>query len=82
MFGKFKKRIGLGTWSWGNKFFWNYQISNDENLRLTFNEALRRGFDLIDTADSYGTGNLNGRSEFLLGEFLSDISIKKKNVFK
>ena len=53
-----KKRIGLGTWSWGNKFFWNYQSTNDDDLRETYNEALRRGFDLIDTADSYGTGNL------------------------
>ena len=57
-----KKRIGLGTWSWGNKLFWNYQFTNDDDLRETYNEALRRGFDLIDTADSYGTGNLQGRS--------------------
>jgi len=49
-----KKRIGLGTWSWGNKLFWNYQSINDDDLRETYNEALRRGFDLIDTADSYG----------------------------
>ena len=45
-----KKRIGLGTWSWGNKIFWNYKTSNDENLRETFNEAVKSGFDLIDTA--------------------------------
>ena len=65
-----KKRIGLGTWSWGNKLFWNYQSTNDDDLRETYNEALRRGFDLIDTADSYGTGNLQGRSELLIGKFL------------
>ena len=47
-----KKRIGLGTWSWGNKLFWNYKSLNDDDLRETYNEALRRGFDLIDTADS------------------------------
>ena len=76
-----KKRIGLGTWSWGNKLFWNYQIRNDDNLRETFNEALKRGFDVIDTADSYGTGGLQGRSESLLGEFLLDISsAKRKNI--
>ena len=68
--GKVKKRLGLGTWSWGNKFFWNYEIDNDDELRETFNEALKRGFDFIDTADSYGTGNLKGRSESLLGKFL------------
>ena len=73
-----KKRIGLGTWSWGNKIFWNYKTSNDENLRETFNEAVKSGFDLIDTADSYGTGNLNGRSESLLGLFLKDTSFAKK----
>ncbi len=73
-----KKRIGLGTWSWGNKLFWNYKSSNDDALRETFKEALKRGFHLIDTADSYGTGNLNGRSESLLGEFFSDTSISQK----
>ena len=67
-----KKRIGLGTWSWGNKFFWDYQISNDDDLRETYKEALKRGFNLIDSADSYGTGKLNGRSEELLGKFLLD----------
>ena len=42
-----KKRIGLGTWSWGNKLFWNYQSTNDDDLRETYNEALRRGFDPV-----------------------------------
>ena len=72
------KRIGLGTWSWGNKLFWNYQSTNDDDLRETYNEALRRGFDLIDTADSYGTGNLQGRSELLIGKFLLNTSSAKK----
>jgi len=76
---KVKKKIGLGTWSWGNKLLWNYKSSNDDNLRETFNEALKRGFNVVDTADSYGTGNLQGRSELLLGEFLSDISSAKRN---
>ncbi len=76
-----KKRIGLGTWSWGNKLFWNYKSTNDDDLYETFNEALRRGFDLIDTADSYGTGNLQGRSESLIGKFLLNTpSAKKKRI--
>ena len=76
-----KKRIGLGTWSWGNKLLWNYQSTNDDDLRETYNEALRRGFDLIDTADSYGTGNLQGRSELLIGIFLLNTpSSKKKRI--
>ena len=73
-----KKKIGLGTWSWGNKLFWDYKPSNDEELRETYNEALNRGFDLIDTADSYGTAQLNGRSEELLGKFLLDTSSFQK----
>ena len=76
-----KKRIGLGTWSWGNKLFWNYQSTNDDDLRETYDEALRRGFDLIDTADSYGTGNFQGRSELLIGKFLLNTpSAKKKRI--
>ena len=77
-----KKRIGLGTWSWGNKLFWNYKTSNDDDLRDTYNEALNRGFDLIDTADSYGTGDLAGRSETLIGKFLLDTPSEKKKKFK
>ena len=77
-----KKRIGLGTWSWGNKLFWNYQSTNDDDLRETYNEALRRGFDLIDTADSYGTGNLKGRSESLIGKYLLNTPSAKKKEFK
>ena len=73
-----QKRIGLGTWSWGNQIFWDYQTSNDEDLRETYNEALNRGFNLIDTADSYGTGKLNGRSEELLGKFLLDTPAYQK----
>tara|TARA_B100000900_G_scaffold14533_1_gene11653 strand:+ start:1300 stop:2259 length:960 start_codon:yes stop_codon:yes gene_type:complete len=75
-----KKKIGLGTWSWGNKFFWNYKVSSDEELYETFSEALNQGFSFIDTADSYGTGNLSGRSEKLIGEFLQRINSKKNNI--
>ena len=76
-----KKRIGLGTWSWGNKVFWDYQTSNDDDLRETYKEALKRGFNLIDSADSYGTGKLTGRSEELLGKFLKDTpTFQKKRI--
>ena len=56
----------------------DYQTSNDEDLRETYNEALNRGFNLIDTADSYGTGKLNGWSEELLGKFLLNTSSGQK----
>ena len=77
-----KKRIGLGTWSWGNKLFWNYKSINDNELRETYHESLKRGFEMIDTADSYGTGRFNGRSEELLGKFLLETSHGQKKRIK
>ena len=63
--------IGFGTWAWGNQLIWGYNpTEDDESLAATFNQALRSGLRLIDTADSYGTGRLNGRSEGLLGQFI------------
>ena len=73
-----KKKIGLGTWAWGNEFFWKYNKNADLELRDTLKEAIKRGFAIIDTADSYGTGKLSGRSEKLLGNFLSEIPKSEK----
>jgi len=73
------KKLGLGTWSWGNKLFWNYQTSSDHELFATYQEALNRGYSFIDTADSYGTGRLNGQSERLLGDFLKRTAKAKKD---
>jgi len=72
------KRIGLGTWAWGNEIFWGYKQNVDMELRETLQEAIKRGFTIIDTADSYGTGKLSGRSEKLLGDFLSEIPKSQK----
>ena len=72
------KKIGLGTWSWGNQLFWNYKTLYDEDLLETFQEAIKRGYSLIDTADSYGTGQFSGRSEKLLGKFLTQVSESQK----
>ncbi len=77
-----KKKIGLGTWSWGNKFFWNYKTSSDDELYETFLEALNQGFSFVDTADSYGTGRLSGRSEKLIGDFLQRTNKTKNNKIK
>ena len=57
-----KKKLALGTWSWGNTLLWGYQPDNDKNLEETYKEALNKGFKFIDTADSYGIGRFNGRS--------------------
>ena len=63
--------IGFGTWAWGNQLVWGYQSERDDPLlEETFREAIRSGLRLVDTADSYGTGRLNGRSEALLGRFV------------
>ena len=67
--------IGFGTWSWGNKFLWGYNPKeHDKKLEETFNTAIRNGLNLIDTADSYGIGNLNGQSEKLLGKYISQLT--------
>ena len=63
--------IGGGTWSWGNQFLWDYKKDNDNELEEVFKYATTKGINWFDTADSYGTGSLSGRSESLLGEFLS-----------
>ena len=62
--------IGVGTWAWGNQFLWGYEPErDDEALAATFRRCLEQGLHFFDTADSYGTGRLNGRSEALLGRF-------------
>ncbi len=74
--------IGFGTWAWGNKLLWGYlPEKNDDLLEKTFQEAVNRGLNFIDTADSYGIGQLNGRSEVLLGRFLRKLpTYKYKNL--
>lgn len=42
----------------------------DDGLKETFDLAVANGINLFDTADSYGTGRLNGQSERLLGKFI------------
>lgn len=73
--------IGFGTWSWGNQLLWGYDSERDDpELAQTLREAVDGGLTLVDTADSYGTGRLNGRSEMLLGRILdaSDASVRAR----
>jgi len=65
--------IGVGTWAWGNQLLWGYNPSQDPELEATFLEAVRLGLRFFDTADSYGTGRFNGRSEALLGQFCAGL---------
>lgn len=75
--------IGFGTWAWGNKLIWGYEPDKkDHILAETFKAACAGGLTLIDTADSYGTGSLNGRSETLLGSFMEKLTANEKENIK
>lgn len=62
-------RLGCGTWSWGNRLLFDYDPSQDEGIYEAYVEIRDAGVTIFDTADSYGTFDLNGRAEILLGEF-------------
>ncbi|MBA0709165.1 hypothetical protein Golax_024220 [Gossypium laxum] len=70
--------MGFGTWAWGNQLLWGYQPSMDSQLQQVFNLAVENGINLFDTADSYGTGRLNGQSEKLLGKFIREFQGEKR----
>ncbi|PKA48025.1 Pyridoxal reductase, chloroplastic [Apostasia shenzhenica] len=72
--------LGFGTWAWGNQFLWGYEEDMDASLQETFNLAVRNGITLFDTADSYGTGRFNGRSEMLLGKFIREYKGPQKDI--
>jgi aryl-alcohol dehydrogenase-like predicted oxidoreductase len=61
-------RLGIGTWAWGDKFFWGYGRGdyNDDDLRAAFDETLAANINWFDTAEIYGLG----RSERFLGQFM------------
>jgi len=61
--------LGCGTWSWGNRLLFDYDTSQDEGIYEAYREIRNAGVTIFDTADSYGTLDLNGRAEILLGEF-------------
>lgn len=58
-----------GTWAWGNKLLWQYDTDDDETLREAYDLVVSAGVNVFDSADSYGTGKLEGRAETLLGDF-------------
>lgn len=69
--------IGIGTWSWGNRLLWQYKVEDDLELKRAYEYCLEQGINWFDTADSYGTGSFNGRSEELLGNFALETKNKK-----
>eukprot|EP00929_Paragymnodinium_shiwhaense_P045460 TRINITY_DN2322_c0_g2_i1.p1 TRINITY_DN2322_c0_g2~~TRINITY_DN2322_c0_g2_i1.p1 ORF type:complete len:391 (-),score=77.32 TRINITY_DN2322_c0_g2_i1:52-1224(-) len=62
-------RLGVGTWQWGNQLLWGYDTSQDAGLQEVFDRFVAGGATWFDTGDSYGTGELEGRAESLLGQF-------------
>ena len=69
--------LGVGTWSWGNRFLWQYKEEDDVELKKTYEYVVKAGVNWFDTADSYGTGSLTGQSEKLLGSFGRAYSSKR-----
>jgi aryl-alcohol dehydrogenase-like predicted oxidoreductase len=64
--------MGLGTWAWGDKLFWNYGSDyGDTELRAAFQAAISAGITLFDTAEVYGLG----KSEELLGQFAKETTV-------
>lgn len=61
-------KIALGAWAWGNDgtFGTNYDAAT---LKPVFDEAMKKGLNLWDTAYAYGMGT----SEKLLAEFIKDL---------
>ncbi|MGC9505215.1 aldo/keto reductase [Baaleninema sp.] len=60
------KPLGIGAWSWGDRFFWQYGNDyGEEQVRQAFDAAIEAGITFFDTAEVYG----QGESERLLGQF-------------
>lgn len=49
----------------GNRFLWGYEESMDPELQEVFNLVVKSGINVFDTADSYGTGKLNGKQHWV-----------------
>ncbi len=59
--------MGIGTWAWGDRFFWQYGSTHTEaDVQAAFQASLDGGVWLFDTAELYGWG----ASEQLLGGLL------------
>ncbi|WP_288459900.1 aldo/keto reductase [uncultured Chryseobacterium sp.] len=65
-------KIALGTWSWGAGFAGSDQVFGNHlttgELKPVFDEAVKSGLNLWDTALVYGMGS----SEKVVGEFIKD----------
>ena len=58
--------LGIGTWSWGDSFYWGYGKGyDDSDIETAFQASVEAGINFYDTAEIYG----QHRSERLLGKF-------------
>ena len=58
--------LGMGTWAWGDKLFWDYGKSfGESDVAGAFQASLAAGITFFDTAEIYGFGC----SEQLIGQF-------------
>ncbi|WP_069789891.1 aldo/keto reductase [Cyanobacterium sp. IPPAS B-1200] len=58
--------LGIGTWAWGDSFFWDYgKTYGKSQIEEAFKATVAGGVTFFDTAEVYGSG----KSEQLLGEF-------------
>lgn len=60
--------IARGAWAWGDKDGYFGNTMGDEEFRPIFNEAMKNGLNLWDTATAYS----NGESERILGMFVKE----------
>ncbi|HEY9673602.1 MAG TPA: aldo/keto reductase [Waterburya sp.] len=62
--------LGIGTWAWGDKLFWNYGSGyGASQVQEAFAATLDAGISFFDTAEVYGLGE----SEKLLGQFMKQL---------
>jgi aryl-alcohol dehydrogenase-like predicted oxidoreductase len=63
--------LGVGTWQWGDRFFWGYGKGYQEkDLQQAFQASLAGGVELFDTAEVYGLG----RAEQILGGYMQGMT--------
>jgi aryl-alcohol dehydrogenase-like predicted oxidoreductase len=47
--------LGVGTWAWGDRIFWGYGNTYQQNdIKAAFDASLAAGVSLFDTAEIYG----------------------------
>ncbi len=62
-------QLGIGTWAWGDKLFWDYGNNYGETeIKKAFEATLESGISFLDTAEIYGLGE----SETLIGRFMKE----------